>query len=499
MSTRFQIAEPDEGQRRAAQDILVGYRLGDPPSSRLEAGLRIAIEWTRRDGFEIDAGEEQRMEFAVARILARQGAPKVEAVDLGSVDHARLLLVDASLQREAEIAMQLDLLDRQDTYSWTHPDVTRIPWVKAESSPTDFMNFADADLFAISEGEFEQISRGQRENVEIMLLRGVNARDDEFERELHQIGAELYRGAAAIRAQDFGASADVSRLQANAEALDLERFSALPAPGGLSAKDMGGVVDRVAMAKLADKHSETSQNLYDARPGRNPFRLSAETLRFAEVTVSKVADGVVTNRTERAARIALEFQKEHGLSIDRAALVRLEGAVARAAADSHRPTWSDLDLAKRLVVDTSMQKAAAEKLAPRSPLGIQKGPSASEKSLELMLGRGNYPVFTRLPYERADTLAVSKGQFQDLTDDRGIGSMVRTALHRSGRDLTGAIGQQFARLEATIKVKQDRDGGWLDRKAGVHRGAEQVRSLSKGPQRELDLGAWQQGRRGRGR
>src|SRR3546814_19735743 len=71
--------------------------------------------------------------------------------------------------------------------------------------------------------------------------------------------------------------------------------------------------------------------------------------------------------------------------------------------------------------------------------------SASQQMLHDMLGRGTVPVFTRLDSERDDTSAVAYGRFQDLTDNRGIGSMVRQAIYRSGQDVGGATGAQLDR------------------------------------------------------
>src|SRR3546814_9558895 len=71
-----------------------------------------------------------------------------------------------------------------------------------------------------------------------------------------------------------------------------------------------------------------------------------------------------------------------------------------------------------------------------------------------MLGRGTVPVFTRLDSERDDTSAVAYGRFQDLTDNRGIGSMVRQAIYRSGQDVGGATGAQLDRIERSVRSEE---------------------------------------------
>src|SRR3546814_19045415 len=84
-----------------------------------------------------------------------------------------------------------------------------------------------------------------------------------------------------------------------------------------------------------------------------------------------------------------------------------------------------------------------------------------------MLGRGTVPVFTRLDSERDDTSAVAYGRFQDLTDNRGIGSMVRQAIYRSGQDAGGATGAQLARIERSVRIGRAHELGWIDRKAEI--------------------------------
>src|SRR3546814_16387725 len=99
-----------------------------------------------------------------------------------------------------------------------------------------------------------------------------------------------------------------------------------------------------------------------------------------------------------------------------------------------------------------------------------------------MLGRGTVPVFTRLDAERDDTSAVAYGRFQDLTDNRGIGSMVRQAIYRSGQDVGGATGAQLDRIERSVRIGSAQELGWIDRKADKSAGASQLPGLSHGPE-----------------
>src|SRR3546814_3842879 len=109
--------------------------------------------------------------------------------------------------------------------------------------------------------------------------------------------------------------------------------------------------------------------------------------------------------------------------------------------------------------------------------------SASQQMLHDMLGRGTVPVFTRLDSERDDTSAVAYGRFQDLTDNRGIGSMVRQAIYRSGQDVGGATGAQLDRIERSVRIGSAQELGWIDRDRKSTSGARQVQGLSPGPAR----------------
>src|SRR3546814_10135346 len=100
-----------------------------------------------------------------------------------------------------------------------------------------------------------------------------------------------------------------------------------------------------------------------------------------------------------------------------------------------------------------------------------------------MLGRGTVPVFTRLDAERDDTSAVAYGRFQDLTDNRGIGSMVRQAIYRSGQDVGGATGAQLDRIERSVRIWSAQELGWIDPKADKSAGASQLQGMSQGPAR----------------
>src|SRR3546814_17262155 len=75
-------------------------------------------------------------------------------------------------------------------------------------------------------------------------------------------------------------------------------------------------------------------------------------------------DGFKRNRAEKAIRVALEFQQERGVPLDRPAFERMERAAARMIRMPDVGELTDLELAKILIVDSSIQKIAGDALKP---------------------------------------------------------------------------------------------------------------------------------------
>lgn len=487
--TRLNIAEATDSDWNAGRAALSNWKAGKPATSRLENGLHIAFGWSERHGIELGVLEERRLEFAFSRVVAREASLHSEPAILGSVDYARMLLVDAALQREAGAALDLDVLDRAERFNWSTPDMYDVPFVRADTAPTELAEMPEAVLAALREGHFEDIPGDRRQDLELMLLRGGSPREDDFERELHHVEALLLRGEWAVARAEFGPNSDPLDLARKTDANDLERFGAHERSGGLTRAELGGVVDRLAQAREAETSREGSKALYDPRPGHNPFApdLTKDGLQYA--TLTAVKNGRVANQLERSVRIAMEFQQERGVTLDRPAIRRMESAVMRLVSRRENRALSEEEAVKALIVDSVIQKTAAEKLAvkPRRSGAEMDAPTPSEKILGEMLGRGSYPVFTKLPVEREDTKAVAQGRFHDLTDDRGIGSSIRSAIYRSGRVLNGPVANDLARLAKAHTVSDHRSPGWIEHSDETMRARGNARSTAKGPKADAPL------------
>lgn len=478
MASRLHIAEPSIDDLEASEDTLRQALTSDPVETRAAAGLKIAADWIQDREGSLDVMEERRLELAYARVLARDGSDGPDPMELGAIDYARTLLVDVSLQKEGEVALQMiNIFDRRDHYNWLNTEHEGKPWHRAEISPSDFMNYTSADLAGIASGRFEELPSYHREGVEVFLIKGMSRRDDVFDAELYA----LHPHRKALDASPTVKVGDLDQLDRNARKAEADLYGVHPKLGGIACLEIEGVAERLTVARHADLYRDHSMSLYDARPGKNPFVVSDTVAERGQKAVQSAGEGFKRNRVEKAARVALEFQQLRGVPLDRAAFKRMESAAGRLIRMPDVGELSDLEAAKALIVDASIQKTASETLNPKADISWASPKSASQQILDDMLGRGTAPIFTKLAVERQDTEAVAAGRFADLTDDRGIGSMVRQAIYRSGRDVPNDTGRQLDRLDREIRIGASQDLGWIERKADKSVGANQLKSLSHGP------------------
>lgn len=480
MLQRLGIDEPRIVDFEAAELVLSRALRGGNSNSRAEVGLRIAGVMLRGERDEIGKIEERRLEFAYARVLARENSNRAEKFGLSGVDYARTLLVDVSLQSEAETALQMDVIDRRDHYSWLNSDLQETEWAKADVSPSEFQHFNEDALTSIASGRFEELPPYLREGVEIMLMKGMSGRDESYERDLHLWNAEIFSPQTILPETLYEGSLsieDATRFNDYDEDL---RFGQRSGDNVLTPREIEGLAERIAVARNADLYRDHSGALFDDRPGRNPFVVPEGAEDRGKSAVQAAGNGFKRNRIEKAARVALEFQFERGISLDRSAFQRMERAAARVISTPNAQNMSDLDMAKALIVDSSIQKIASEATDPIRQM--QSGrKTASEQILYDLLGRDTVPVFTRLEAERDETASVAAGRFERLTDARGMGSIVRQAIYRSGRDVDGEVGLKLEKLDRAIRIGSAQEQGWIDMKADKAAGAAKLKGLSQGP------------------
>jgi hypothetical protein len=514
MPQRLQAIEPSSAQLDLAKDITADLRgdnagptlgstvgLGDaldmgpvPPTTRTENGYRVARQWTADQGIELNDQEEQRLVLAYARVEARDGAARdnpggigsekvLEPVEFSSIDYARMMIVDASLQRTAAEALEMDIMDREMALSWINPDLRSKPWFQADISPSDVGGFSEKDMTEIASGDFQNVSHYQRETLELMLLRGGSERNESLDKQLYRTNEKMFLHTD-VREYEFTPAAEMKPIVERCQRLDEDRFGVHFNRGGLTTKELGGLVERFELARHHDRWAGKE------RPGPgeaiNPrFAVRGEDKEFAALVVRDVMNGKVKTRLDSAVRTALEYQQERGVPLDRAAFKRMESAVARMSHDDGRRHLSDVDRAKELLIDTSIQAMANEKLTRPILVGARDRVSPSEAIITDIVGKGSVPTFTRAGAERSDTENASSGHFERIGDDRGVASAIRIAFHRGGRELDGEIASRLKALVRENPAGKAQDKHWVEEKANRLDGASKLRGLTRGPETDM--------------
>lgn len=488
MGNRLSINEPVGTDIWDGVSALAATKKNEPPASRLEYGLRIAIEWGQRHGVPLDVMEERRLELAYARIAARERGQD-EMPSLGSLDYARMLVVDASVQREAEHSLQLDILDRQDYYSWANTNIENAQWMVTGTSPSRFTEFGESDLVALASGRFNEISDFQRESVEVMLLRAATPRSSELDAQL-MYSAAASNGVEPEYLEVYLKPTDMDRLRRNFDYFDASEFGESRSASPISKSDFAAYVDRIGVANIADQaRGRQGKALYDGRASIDGLQIADAKREPARNIVMSAGDGDVRNRMEQAVRVSLEWQQNEGVPLDVKATMRLERAVARFLSNPQQVGMTDIDIAKILIVDAGMQKLASEKL---------DGKASAEQTvamLEKILGRGEVPGFTTMQREREETEAIARGRYAELTDRSGLGSAVKGTLHRSGRYAGAEVEDALERIFAANPIGRANDRGWIDRNAnrleanrhGGVAGVARMQSLARGPGLDFPL------------
>lgn len=431
------IREPDGRHLSEASDAASRMIEGGVPRSRMEAGLAFALAMGRGFG-EYEVVEDRRVELAYARALGRNADLGAEAPELGSLDWARTLILDASIQREAEASLRLDVMDRAERHSWSSVVLLEEPWAKAGISPALFVESSEEDLKALAGGEFHLLSGGRAGMAERALVSGMAPGSEDLEVSLHAIAGTVPVGRGM---EGFRTGAGIA---------DSARFGPMDASRPTSA-DMGSVAMRMDLAERASRMGmRDAKGLFDPTPGRSPFAVSEADRAAGEAAVAVPG----SSRLGRLAAAALMVEAGFGLPDDGRRRARMGSAAARLAKDGLFVSADPAEQVRTLVADVLVQRAAADALS-----GADGGASAV---LSRMLGeRGGAVGFTALASERRQTAAAAQGRFEDLDDRRGLASGVRDTLWRASiggdvsidRSVAGALTRAAAPQGVRVRAK----------------------------------------------
>lgn len=422
--------EPSDRNLSVAGEAVSAMGMREEPRSRMEAGLatamRIGIDPTHP--FEI---EERRYEMAFAHALARNDRDGVEAPALSSLDWARTLIVDASIQREAEITLRSPPAVAASRHRWGASEVASEPWAQAGVPPTLFLNATREDLMSMASGSMHEMRGETAAQFEISVIAAMTTGSPHLEHRLEK-AAVLVSEVSSIRGREL------------IEMLDEQIFG--PRHEGPDHADMGALADRMILARrAAEVGHRDARGLFDPTPGRNPFEVTPEALRRAERAVMGLEPGqfgrTVTLAGNSLAAIAGWDQDIEGGH-------RLKMAAARLLTTGPNPLGDQKADVRVLMADVYLQRAAEDRIvgkdsgAARLLETIVSGNAESRESVR----------FTTLASEREETRAVADGRFHDVGDSRGIASGLRNATWRAGivgaSEIDKVIRQEIVRMSA---------------------------------------------------
>jgi hypothetical protein len=402
--------EPTHAHVQQAIDTVQYLAQGNPPRNRLEAGLDVALAIGIDPSHE-RVVEERRFEMAYANALARNERAGPEAPSLSSHDWARSLLVEASIQREAEISLQLPAKEVQQRHQWGAPRVEAEHWAQAGVRPYLFREADGEELKAMAAGRMHELTGETAGRVEASVTAAMAPGSPLLEHTL--VSAAAYRAHGT----------DLPKGREQVELVDAARFG--PKPAGPDHEVMGGIADRMMLAqRAAAVGHRDARGLFDPTPGRNPFEVTPMHVERANRATIGFENSEFSRRVQLASRTMIALD---GLAADPNRGARLHSAAARLLASGMNSQGDAKADVRTLMADVYLQRTAEDLLA-----GKDSGAAGRLEALVSGTPAGRDAVrLTTLPSERAETQAIAEGRFQDVSDARGLASGIRHSTWRA--------------------------------------------------------------------
>lgn len=418
-------AEPTEAEELRATRTFDRLAVGGVPADRMEAGLAFAM-LAARDVTGNPQIEDRRLTMAYSRGLARMRVAGDERPAIGSIDWARTFTVDASIQREAEKSLGLDMLDRQERHRWGSKHTRNEHWVQAGVSPSVFAKAADEELVSMASGRFHEILPGRGRGIETALMSSMAPALPSMEARLHEVA----RTPVAMVGEN--------RLEEGARIADEKAFG--PMPAGVDGVAMATLSDRIELAARArEVGHRDARGLHDRTPGRHPFAIT-ETHRNSAAAAMRGSASPLA-KVAAAARIV---HADIGTGTSAETEARLEFALARLVKRGPDPTSGVSGDVRGVVADMLIQQAASDRLLGRG--------TAAEDALERLVsntpGGRDSVRFTGIASDRPSVIAIAEGRFGDLTDDRGYASAVRSSMWKAGIGSSPEVDRVVERVSA---------------------------------------------------
>lgn len=427
-------SEPTPQRLVEAMDSYDHVRRGGAPRSPIENGLKLLMRIEEQQDVSLGTGDRSKVVPALARAMDLDDElPKARVTSMMS---ARMIAVDVSLQRDAAMASDMDVLDRRQWWSLTDANARRPAWLLTSLDLSRTMRSLDETTHeAVAAGDFHAVPGrfGAKIKSELEGLRSVgnHARRD--------LDVDLMRAAGAI-SQDVA-----TRLK-----------------GRLSTSEgRGEVFNRIALfSRQAMVRDANSWPDSDRKHREWPNDSQKIAFRLADTLRSEPAgpEAPLTSENRTAARYAVSDaglshpETESGAAVRIARTVLsdigvdgslLEGeaferitALALRDSTSHAAQETMTAMAATRIAAMTLMRDEAEKRMAR--MDLAKGfPSGTERTqaFETMRqagvrnrGLGVDVTMSESPRDRADLERISEGRFEQIGDALGLRSNVSNAM-----------------------------------------------------------------------
>lgn len=457
--------EPTPQRLVEAMESYDHVRGGGFPRNPIENGLKLLMRIEQQQDVSLGGNDRARVVPALARAMdLNDELPKAR---VSSLMAARMIAVDVSLQRDAAIASDMDVLDRRQWWSPAEANARRPAWKLGST------NLGSA-MLSLDERAHDAVAAGD--------LHAVPGR----------LGAKIKNAFEVVRSFGSGARAD----------LDVDLMQATGAVSQDEAKNLKArLASREHRTEVIDRISAFSQQAEtkDSRswpdPDRRDRELSKDTKRVAyrlddalriaaaepappltrhEMKASRnaVSDAGFSNpETEGGVAVRIARTVLSDIGVDKSLLEgkEFERITASALRDSTSFVTHDVipEMAATRIAAMTLLRDEADKRMAR--MDLEKGfPSGSQReaAFETMREAGirNHELDLRVMLsgssrDRTDLEAISQGRFDDLGDGLGMRSNVSNGLAAAGNSskLATMVSSELSVVRTSREMESMRD------------------------------------------
>lgn len=469
-------------------DHIVG---GGKPRDPIENGLRLARRVGRDAGMVEDHESRPRTIAALARIV--QVDDDVPKARVNSLMAARMVLTDLSLQRDAAIAHDLDVLDR--TEWWSAPDVAarRPAWTAMPGMSKDMRSIGeDPDAIeAIARGELHMV----RPDVSAVMrdsMEGLRSSSNPFRADLDldiaaAAGLMPPERIAELRTKlvssdgRYDVRSEMHKITRQAVRKDRAGF---PEPYGTD-RELSTQSSAINF-RIRDNNN---QGHWTPSPVTDDHRKAASrALLDAQFSNPETSEG-------RAVRVSLAVLRDLGMPERLLEGPGFERTLADAVSRStdHQDGWIRQDMATRNLVAATVVRNLASVLVEDSDSRF-RGHSEEKEDFSRVVEttKSTRPLvqlmFTQSERDLPDLRLVADGRFDEVGDSTGMRMHLANALMSSGfkgelperialvtrdmKDMTAEepLREAPAALKALLKGPKVAGSDWVEQMASMAKG-----------------------------